>query len=555
MVLRAWRLTYFLCLGLGLLSVLAGNAPLQAQGLSSATITLLHSQEHHGQVLPARPIGGNDMGGLAARATLVQRIRTEVGADHVALFDTGDILIGTPLSSVFRGEPDVLAYNAMGYDAAALGNHEFDFEKSENRLEILMKLSNYPMMGANVSGLSFEPDPGFIKLQRAGLTLLVIGLGNPETAASSSPLPGTIFADPVETVRAVIAAQGADADLIVALSHQDTYRDVELLKSVPELDIVIGGHTFGFQGVITRDTFASASDVSDAVADQPIELSQPNGVYVRAGGGPYRGRLGTSLGRLDLTVEQGAVVHAVSQNLLILPDTAYNRREGEGAPSADELIAQDPGILNLIEPFVQELALRLDEVVGQATVDLEGAPEAVRTRETNLGNLIADAWRQTQGTDIGLQNGGGIRNSIAAGPITLADVLSVQPFGNTVVRLSVTGAQLLESMENGVSQVQEGGGRFPQISGMTLVYDSAKPAGSRVVKITVGGQPLDPARQYTVATNSFVGGGGDGYTVFAQAMDYLDTQFVDADVLSEYIRRASTVSPQPEGRIRDLANQ
>lgn len=555
MVLRAWRLSFFLSLGLALLTALAGNGALQAQGTESGTITLLYTQEHHGQALPARPIGGNDLGGLAARATLVQRVRDAVGADHVALFDTGDILIGTPLSSVFRGEPDVLAYNAMGYDAAALGNHEFDFERSESRLEILMRLSNYPMMGANVSGLPFEPDPDFIKLQRGGLNLLIIGLGNPETATSSSPLPGTIFADPVETVRAVIAAQGEDADLIVALTHQDTYRDVELLEAVPELDIVIGGHTFGFEGVITRDTFALASDVPDAVADQPLELSQPNGVYVRTGGGPYRGRLGTSLGRLDLTVEQGVVVHAVSNNLLILPDTVYNRRQEEGAPSADELIAQDPEILNLIEPFVHELDLRLGEVVGQAAVDLDGARENVRTQETNLGNLIADTWRQTQGTDIGLQNGGGIRNSIAAGPITLADVLAVQPFGNTVVRLSITGAQLLEAMENGVSQVQEGSGRYPQISGMTLVYDSSKPAGSRVLKITVGDQPLDPARVYTLATNSFVGNGGDGYAVFAQATGYLDTQFVDADVLSEYIRGAGIVSPQREGRIRDLANQ
>lgn len=527
---------------------------LVAQGSGSGTITILHTQEHHGQVEPARPFGGNDLGGVAARATLIKGIRQEVGADNTLLLDSGDILIGTPISSVFRGEPTVLSYNAMGYDAAALGNHAFDFEQSENRLQILMDLSSYPMMGANVSGLDFDANPGFTKLNRGGLTILIIGLTNPETPAISNPAPGTEFADPIATAQAVIAAEGGDADLIIALTHEDTFRDVDLLKSVPEIDVVVAGHTFGFGGIVTRSTFSSVADVPDAVDDQPNSLDDPDGVYVRAGGGLLNGRLGTSLGRLDLVVENGKIVSATASNILIQPDTEFNRRDEEGAPNADDLIALDAEVLGIIEPFLNELDARLGEVIGSTTVDLDGTRENVRAIETNLGNFIADVWRITQGTDIGLQNGGGIRNSIPVGDITLANVLSVQPFGNTVVRFNLTGAQLLEAMENGVSRIEDGSGRFPQISGMTLTFDSSKDAGSRVVEITVGGAPLDLSKVYSLTTNSFVALGGDGYTVFNDSTDFFDTQFIDADVVSEFIREAGTISPEVDGRLTNVAN-
>lgn len=525
-----------------LFSLFSSN--LVAQSSGPVTITILHTQEHHGQVLPARPFRGNDLGGVSARATLVKQIRGEVGAENMLLLDSGDILVGTPMSSVFRGEPTVMAYNAMGYDAEAIGNHEFDFEQKENRLQILMDLADYPLMGANVSGLDFKSDPGFIKRTVNGLNVLLIGIANPVTPEISSPKAGTTFADPIKTVRQVIAAEGSDADLIVAITHEDSFRDVALLQAVPELDVIVGGHTFGFRGIVTRGAFASPNKVPDAIADQPTKLDDPNGVYVRAGEGPFRGRLGTSLGRLDLTIDNGKITKAVAKNILVVPDTKFNRDN-----NVPDRIPLDPEIESLLQPFLKELNVRLSEPIGATTVDLDGMREDVRAKETNLGDFIADVWRLTQGTDIGLQNGGGIRNSIPAGPISFGDVLAVQPFGNTVVKFTITGQQLLEAMENGVSMVKEGAGRFPQISGMTLSWDGSKDPGSRVVEITVGGKPLDLNKTYSVATNSFVGAGGDGYTVFKSATDFLDTQFVDADVTADFIRQAGTISPQVEGRI------
>lgn len=546
MLYRHMRLGALMTAIVGLLLAVSGGG-LVAQSTGPTTITILHSQEHHGQVLPARPFRGNDFGGVSARATLVKQIRQEVGAGNLLVVDTGDILVGTPISSVFRGEPTVLSYNAMGYDAAALGNHEFDFQKNENRLQILMELSDYPMMAANVSGLDFEPDPGFVKKTVGGVTVLLIGLTNPETRTISNPRPETQFADPIETAKTVIAEQGADADLIVVLVHEDTFRDIDLLEKVPEIDVVIGGHTFGFRGMVTRGVYTAESVPSDPLPDQPTELDNPDGIYVRAGEGPFKGRLGTSLGRLDLTVENGRITKAVSNNIVVVPDTEFNREN-----NVEGRVALDPDVEAILQPFIAELDVRLSQPIGRTEVDLDGARENVRTRETNLGNFIADVWRLTQGTDIGLQNGGGIRNSIPAGEITLADLLSVQPFGNTVVTFKITGAQLREAMENSVSRVEDGSGRFMQISGMTLTWDGSRPPGSRVVEITVGGAPLDPNKVYSVATNSFVGNGGDGYEVFTRSQDFVDTQFVDVDVVADFIRAAGTISPQVEGRIKRL---
>jgi len=547
---RFFRMSIFAVIAIALMSLSIG-APSVAQGSGSGTITIMHTQEHHGQVEPASPFGQPDVGGVAYNSTVINGIRDEVGADNAILLNSGDILIGTPLSSVFRGEPDILAFNAMGYDGLAIGNHMFDFESVENRFEILTGLADFPLMGANVENVGFDADPGFVKLNRGGMIVLVIGIGNVETPEVANPNPDTVFNDPIQTVRDVIAAEGDDADVIIALTHEDTNRDVDLLQSVPELDVVIGGHTFGFNGIVTRGTFGSIDEVPDAISDQSNSVDSPDGIFVRAGGGPLNGRLGSVVGQLDLVVENGVVVSATATNNIVYPDTEDNQADEN--LSADDLVSADPEIQSILDPFLVELDSRLSQPIGETTVDLDGERANVRSRETNLGNFIADVLRTTQGTDIGFVNSGGVRNSIAAGPITRGDVLGVQPFGNTVVTFDITGAQLLEAMENSVSQIEEGAGRFAQISGMTLTFDSSAESGSRVIEITVGGAALDESATYSIATNNFVASGGDGYTVFTQGTNFRDTQFVDADVLADFISDQGIVSPTVEGRITDVA--
>ncbi len=519
------------------------------------TLTILHTQEHHGQLLPLRASDGVDYGGVSARATLIDEIRKSAGDENVLLVDSGDLLIGTALSAVFRGEPDILSYNAMGYDATALGNHEFDFESKENRLEQLMALSNFPMMGANLSGLTFSADPGFVKVRLAGLDLLLIGIANPHTPEASSPNPATRFADPKETISALLNAHAKLIDLAVIVTHQETLEDVALLQSITTTRadvavVIIGGHTAGFRGLVACDTFSSSQEIPDLIADQPTELAQDifqdcNGIYVRAGEGPLNGRLGTSLGRLEITINNKKLVSATSQNIPVIPETENNREKNVAG-----MAALHPEIEALVQPFVEELGARLQEIIGLAEVDLDGERQNVRTRETNLGNFLSDILRLTQKTEIGLMNGGGIRASIPAGEITLEEILTVLPFGNTITTLQVTGAQLKEAMENSVSMIESSAGRFLQISGMTLSYDPERPAGRRVMEIRVNGEPLDMTRLYSIATNNFIAGGGDGYDLFKTASNLFDTQFVLADVVADFIREAGVISAQMEGRIK-----
>jgi 5'-nucleotidase len=530
----------------------------QAQA-GKVVLTILHTQEHHGQAQPAVVPGVADLGGLSARATLVKNIRAAVGAGNVLLLDSGDILVGTPLSSVFKGEPDVLAMNAIGYDAMSPGNHEFDFELKEQRFKTLVGLAKFPFLGANIKGYDkldiANPNPGFIIKEVAGVKVGIIGITNPVTPEISSPPAGVTFEDPIKTVNEILAAQKANADIWIALTHEDSFRDVALLQGAAGIDVIVGGHTFGFKGIVTRETFkAPASDdtVPDAIPEQPTEVANPNGIYVRAGEGPLFGRLGSALGRLDLTIENKKIVSAKAENIVIYPNTKFNQDQVNAGKLKGPLVAADAQIEAILAPFVKDLSERLKEVVGKTTVALEGRREIVRVRETNLGNLIADVYRETQKTDIGFQNSGGIRTSIPAGDIKLSDVLAVMPFGNTVVRFNLKGSDLLAALENGVSQIEQGAGRFPQVSGMCFSFDKSKPAGQRVLKAFVGKQALDPDKVYSVATNNFVANGGDGYGGFRDKRTaFRDSQFVDADVFADYLRAKGSVSPQVEGRISE----
>lgn len=518
-------------------------------------VRILHTQEHHGQALPVR--GGNpplDYGGLAARATLIAQQRADAHKNRlgVLLVDSGDILVGTPLSTIFRGEPDILAMNAMGYDALIPGNHEFDFEPREQRYKKLVELAQFPFLAANIEGFEYlgiaQPQPGVLIKTFGRVRVGIIGIANPNTPNASSPPGGVLFSDALSAVRKVLKQHREEADVWVAVTHQENQKDFELLRAVPELDVIIGGHTYGFRGIITRATLDTMGDIAELVPDQPTEIENPNGIFVRAGEGPFLGRLGTTLGQLDLLIDPKTkkIVKAIATNLLLLPATKHNLEANI------PVVALDPQIETLLQPYLDELAVRVKEVIAQAAVDLEGQREIVRRQETNLGNLITDIYRERFGTDIAFQNGGGIRASIPAGEITLEQILTVLPFANTLTTFQLKGSELLLALENSVSQVEQGAGRFLQVSGLCLSFDSKKPAGERVLKVFIGREPLDPEAMYSIAAPSFIANGGDGYTVFREARAaFLDTQIVDVDLIVEGVRERGVVAPQVEGRITE----
>jgi 5'-nucleotidase len=493
--------------------LLAGATTAQGQA-PRGQLTILHTSEHHGNVLPFEAPAARGIGGVAGRATVIARVRQEVA--NVLLLDSGDILLGTTMSSVFRGEPDVEAMNLMGYDAMAAGNHEFDYGLDHFRR--LQRMARFPIVSTSIRGRGQEIAPLFVQTRVGGLRVLIFS-GIDEQTFPDSIHPNVVreleYFDPVGSARGILRGLGQQADLVIALTHMEIGQDLALMREVPQISVIVGGHTEGFDGLLTP------------AGGRPAEAAQdPRTVYVKTH------RMGATVGRLDLTIEGGRVRRAVARNL---PVTAQ--------------VPPDARVAALVRDYEGRLQARFAETIGRAAAPLDGERDSVRTRETNLGNLIADVMREFARSDVALMNGGGIRGSLREGPITLGDAFRVLAFDNTVVVLRVTGAQLREALDNGVSQVEQAGGRFPQVSGLAFTYERARPAGQRVTDVRVGGAPLDPARSYLIATNDFMAGGGDGYTVFRAARDVRDTQVLLRDLFIEHVRRVGTLAARVEGRI------
>jgi 2',3'-cyclic-nucleotide 2'-phosphodiesterase (5'-nucleotidase family) len=482
------------------------------------TLTVLSLSEYHGNLQD-----DDGEGGLAQIATIVDHARAE--GNGVLVLNSGDILIGTTMSSAFRGVPDIEAMNLIGFDAMVLGNHEFDFGIAH--MDMLEDLANFPFITTNVVGVyHLGVEPAVIK-NVGGIDVAIIGITNPNLyTVTSAETRRLTLAPSIEVAQRAVDAVRDHVDVVIALTHQTTREDVDLLNGVDGIDLVVGGHVPGFNGMIRR-----GSDYDASIGQGPNAISNFEGAVVKAPS------FTSAVSRVDLTVEDGDITWAFSRNV---PVVGYQ-------PDAE--------VATLVANYEVQLSARLDEVIGTAGVPLDGVRENVRTVETNLGNLIADGLRATfPNADIGFANGGGIRNPIDQGDITLGNVIEVHPFGNTIVTFDLTGAQVVEALENAVSRVEDVSGRFLQVSGMSYVWDSAQEAGNRVVSVEVGGAPIDMGASYTIVTNNFIAGGGDGFEVFTQGQNLYDSQQLDADVLAAYIVDQGTVAPQVEGRVVRLGN-
>ncbi len=496
-----------------------------AAALTEQRLTILHTSEHHGQALPIEQRGKPTVAGMAGRAALIADIRRTT--DALLLVDSGDLLIGTPLSSFFRGEPDIKAMNLMGYQALAAGNHEFDFGLDHVRR--LRELARFPILCSNITSRVAElPCQPATIVSTGGLSVGLISLlGHKNFPDTFNRQVAKVidFRDPVDTARSLARALKASqgVDLVVAVTHQDTDEDLRVLAQVPEVDVIVGGHTEGFDGLRT------------AAATEPVEeLANPGPVLVKTH------RLGRTLGRLDLLISKppetggrARVVRAKAQNLPVT-----------------EAIAPEPAVQQLLEDYNRKLESQTATVIGRSLVTLEGDTGKVRTQETNLGNLLADLLRDEFGTDVALVNGGQIRDGIPAGPVDIKRVLRVLPFNSPTVTLTITGERLRQALENSVSQLPGSqAGRFLQVSGLSVLYDlSAKP-GARVQEVTVGGRPLEAARRYSVATDAFLADGGDGFTMFAAATDRIERQIPMRDLLLQALQ-AGPLRASLAGRIR-----
>jgi 5'-nucleotidase len=335
--------------------------------------------------------------------------------------------------------------------------------------------------------------------------------------------------DPIESARASAKElKRRGAHVVVAVTHQEDEEDLALVSQVPDIDAVIGGHTPGFDGLRTAGSV------------EPVaEATRPGPVFVKTH------RQGRTIGRLDLTIgrepddpAKAIVVKAQARNLPISEDIPPDQSVGE-----------------LIQDYVRKMDALGATVVGRSLVNLDGETATVRTRESNLGNLLADLARSEFGTDLALVNSGQIRDSIPAGPVDLTRVLRVLPFSSTLVTFSISGQELRSALENSVSRLPATNGRFLQLSGLTMTYDPQAPIGARVRDVMVGDKPLDQFRRYRVTTDSFVADGGDGYTMFQLAQDRIEQQVPLRDLLLQALKERP-LKASLDGRIRfaELAN-
>ncbi|HUP24450.1 MAG TPA: bifunctional metallophosphatase/5'-nucleotidase [Thermoanaerobaculia bacterium] len=529
-------------LGLLLVSAaLAGCTPPR-----TLELTLLHTTDGHARFLeidargttckPEDAAVGRCFGGAARRATAVAQVRAEV--PEALLLDAGDQFQGTLFYNRFRGEPIAAVMNQLGYDAMVVGNHEFD--DGPPVLAEFARSILFPLLATNVDS-SNEPQLSALLQQSAvlevqGHRIGVVGVITEETPSLASPGENLRFLPIEESLRNAVERFEADGiDVVIALSHAGFQRDREIAAAVAGVDVIIGGHT---------NTLLSNS-ADGAEGPYPLVVESPRGEPVLVVTAYAYGKY---LGRLDVVFDRGVASAWRGEPILL-----------------DATIEPDSQVTALLEPYAVALEGYANEVIGVAAERLEGETSACRFRECAMGNLIADALLEhgaQHGVEVALQNGGGIRSSIAEGPITVGEVLEVLPFGNAMSTFGLRGADLLEVLEHGVSQADDPAngstGRFLQVAGLHYSFTLGRPVGQRILSAAVttprgGFAPVDTERTYRVVINDFNRTGGDGFDVLRdRAIDPYDDGPILADLVIAYLSRHSPVSPRLEGRVREL---
>lgn len=477
--------------------------PAAAIGEDGTTLRLLHVNDLHGWLFPvAVDEAGRPAGGFVSLAAAVGRLRT----DATLFVAAGDLMAGTNVSNLFHGRPVVAALNAMGLEATAVGNHEFDF--GPGPLADRIDEASFPFLAANIAGPGAGHFTESIILRTGGLQVGLFGLTTMETPTVTHPrnVAGLTFTEPAGAARRIVAGMAGKADLIVCLSHLGMGGDIRLAGEVPGIDVIVGGHSH------TR--LAEPLQVGGTIIVQAFER-------------------GTSLGVLDLTVRDGDVAGFAGRLVTV-----------DGSHGTDKKVSA------IVEKFGRMADRILAGVVGTAPVRLEGGREMVRTGETNLGSLLGDVVREAAGADIAIVNGGSIRASIPAGPVTLAHLYNAFPFDSHVLSFNLTGREVRQALETGLSRLEERGGGFPHVAGLSYRFDPARPAGDRLVHVAVGGAPLKEGKSYVVATNDFLAAGGDGYGVFAgKTPVFADEGTFVREAVARYWRRHGDLPAVEPGRI------
>ncbi|MEQ9695147.1 bifunctional metallophosphatase/5'-nucleotidase [Shimia sp. SDUM112013] len=518
-------------------TILAGGA--MAAMLSGAAqadyaLTILHTNDFHARFEPINKYDsgcseeknaeGACFGGTARLITAVNAARAR--ASNSILVDGGDQFQGTLFYTYYKGKVAAEMMNKLGYDGMTVGNHEFD--DGPEVLRGFMDAVNFPVLMSNADLTREELLADVLQkstvIERGGEKIGLIGLTPEDTDELASPGPHITFTDPVVAVQAEVdRLTEMGVNKIIVLSHSGYGVDQHVAANTTGVDVIVGGHD---------NTFLS--NTSDK-AKGPYPTMVGGTAIVQA----YA--YGKFLGELNVVFDDaGEILSATGEPVLI-----------------DAAVTEDAATKARIGVLAGPLEEIRQKVVASAAAPIEGDRSVCRVQECAMGNLVADAMLARvadQGVTIAIANSGGLRASIDAGDVTMGEVLTVLPFQNTLSTFQVSGQTVIDALENGVSQVEDVKGRFPQVAGLKFTWDPAvAPNEGRITEVLVqqdgGWGTIDPAATYTLVSNNYVRNGGDGYSMFKSAKNAYDYGPDLADVTAEYLAAGQPYTPYTDGRI------
>ncbi|HCG6403059.1 TPA: bifunctional UDP-sugar hydrolase/5'-nucleotidase UshA [Vibrio parahaemolyticus] len=552
------RLIIKTALSAAILASLAGCASQPAHEWNADTtykLTVLHTNDHHGRFWQNK----HGEYGMAARKTLIDDLRDEIQAEggSVLLLSGGDINTGVPESDLQDAEPDFKGMSKIGYDAMALGNHEFD-----NPLEVLFKQqdwANFPMLSANIYDKKtgkrlFQP---YAMFNKQGIKIAVIGLTTEDTAKLGNPefIGQVDFRDPKAEAKELIAElkKTENPDLIFAVTHMGHYEngnrginapgDVALARYLNEgdLDMIVGGHSQ--EPVCMEGPNVIKKNFKPGDECQP---DQQNGTYI-----VQAHEWGKYVGRADYEFRNGEL-SMVSYDLI--PVNLKKKINVDGQSQrvfVQDEITQDKAMLDFLRPFQEKGQSQLNVKIAESNGKLEGDRDVVRFQQTNLGRLIATAHMERAKADFAVMNSGGVRDSIEAGDITYKDVLTVQPFGNMVSYVDMSGQEVLDYL-NIVATKPVDSGAYAQFAGISMRIENDK-----VTNVFIGNKQLRLDGRYRFTVPSYNASGGDGYPKIDTHPGYVNTGFTDAEVLKDYLESHSPIDVNeyaPSGEVMYQTN-
>ena len=527
-------------------AVLSLSTALSTAAYADYSLTILHLNDLHSRIESINKYDstcdaeseteGKCFGGIARIKSKLDERRAALDSEgkNVLVVDAGDQFQGSLFYTTYKGDAAAEFLNGMDIDVMAMGNHEFD-DGPEGLANFLDK-AEFPVLSGNID-VAAEPTlkgkvPGVLIVEKGGEKIGIVSALAEDTVDTSSPGDGVRFIQAEDYLKgAVEGLEAAGVNKIVAVTHMGLPRDMEIAKAVPGIDVIIGGHSH----TLLSNTQERAEGPYPVIVQNPVGKDVP---IVQA----YA--YGKFLGELDVTWDDdGNLIEAKGEPILldasVTPDEAYLARVTELAAPIEELKAK---------------------VIGSSASAIDGDRGSCRAGECQMGNLVAEAMLdrvKDQGVQIAIQNGGGLRASIDDGEVTMGEVLTVLPFQNTVATFQLKGADVIEALENGVSQVEEAKGRFPQVAGLKFSWTRKKAPGEGrilVVEVMEEGNwaPIDPEKVYGVVSNNYMRGGGDGYKVFAEkgmnAYDYGPGLEV---VVADFIAAQNGYTPFTDGRITE----